>query len=298
MKTLWFFLLLAVVVSATATDWRVLSEWEVPEVFADPDDATNIFAFGLAYADSNIYVSSWNPDEIFPDPPWVTNLYVYDESGNYQGTQFSSDITDIDVSGVDYDGTDWYMGKRRESTESTIYLVAGDGSSYTSFAGPATFNRLYGVAYNPDNSILYVSDWSTGNIAWGSVGGSGHVTSWTEVSIGINLGALVYGSANGNDYLFGVEREQYFYSGLHIWELDGSGQPDDYYLPDDFINFGEYFYYPGDIDWDGEYLWVLNQNVDGAGGMDAVTKIALPGYSDYLINITPASLGEIKAKFR
>jgi hypothetical protein len=290
-------------VSSFGQDWVLIDEWPVPEVLSNPDDETDTFAFGLAWKDDLIYVQSWNPDTIWPEPPWYTNLYVYDESGNYQGTQFSSDLDQIDCSCVDWKGDSdhggegWYMGARMVST---MYFTAEDGSSYDEFAGPSNFSRMYGVAHNPDNDMLYVSDDSTGWAGWGYLDGSGHVTSWVQENVGFMYCSMKYVPVGRSNYLIAVYREfgVYEYSQLHIFTLNSNGEPRNIYSPDIIIDFGDFFYYPGDFSYDGEYMWLLDQNKDGAGGLDYVAQIDLPGFDDGIVNIKPASLGQIKAQFR
>lgn len=300
MKKLLVFLTLAVTFSVYA--WMELDAWPVPDVTHNPNDETDTFAYGLAWKDSLLYVQSWNPDSIWPNPPWYTNLFIYDESGNYQGTQFSSDIDDIDCSGVDWKGdTDhggvgWYMGARREPK---LYLTAENGSSYTSFAGPSYFSRLYGVAHNPDNDILYVSDFMTGFVAWGALDGSGHVTSWTQESVGVTYNALKYVSLGRTQYLLAQYRDANQWNHrLDIFSLSADGIPHDIYIPDVSIDFTTYYYYLGDIDFDGEYLWVLDQNRGGESGLDYVMKLDIPEFTAGVANIQPASFGAIKAQFR
>jgi len=292
-------------VCAMATDWYILDYWDVPEVPGDPDSSTDFsHAYGLAYRDSEIYVSHWNPDEQYPDPPFVTNLWVYDMDGNFQGTHFPSDITDIDVGNVDWKGdadhggTGWYMGNRRDIE---IFLVADNGSSYTSFAGPPNFTGwMYGIAHNPDDDILYVSNWLSTWIAWGPLNGSGHVTTWTQEDPGFRYNALQYISVGGTDYLLAQLRgdDGSWDNSLHVFSLDASGIPNDIYVPDEIIDYNEEFYYPGDISWDGDNFWMLDQNRLNEDGSDYPTEIALPGLSSYTVNITPASLGNIKAQFK
>ncbi|UCE26731.1 MAG: hypothetical protein JSW52_10355 [Candidatus Coatesbacteria bacterium] len=294
MRTLFAGILLVAVISAVATDWRIVDEWEVWGV-------TDDHAWGLTKKDgSDIYLANWHPDDI---TEWETNIFVYEEDGTYQGELFDTPITDFDACGVvwkgdsDHGGVGWYMGSRRDSN---VFFVAEDGTSYTSFSGPGTFGNVFGVTYNAENDILYVTDWESARIAWGTVDSSGHVTSWNTENFGFDIGGLAYGVADGTKYLFGIERYRdgrYWDAGLNVWELDASGQPLDIYVPIDYFNF-DVFYFPGGIFWDGDFLWMLNQNYDGATNPDKVTKIALPGYSDYLVNITPASLGNIKAQFR
>ena len=305
MRTLCLVLTLVAAASVYATDWYILDYWECPEVPGNPDSPTDIsHAFGLVYRDSEIYVSHWNEETLYPDPPFLTNLWVYDVDGNYQGKHFPSDITDIDTGCVDWKGDadhggmGWYMGNRRDIE---IFFVADNGSSYTSFAGPSNFTqRTYGVAHNPDDDMMYVSNWITSWIAWGPLDGSGHVTSWTQHDTGFTYNALQYVSVDGTDYLLAQSRGELdsWDNALHVFILDASGVPNDIYIPDEVIDYEGEIYYPGDISWDGDNFWMLDQNRLNESGSDYPTKIALPWLSSYTVNIQPASLGEIKAQFR
>jgi hypothetical protein len=307
MRTFFALILTLFSVCATATDWYVLDYWDVPEIPGDPENPDDYsHAFGLAYRDSEIYVSHWNSNELYPDPPFLTNLWVYDMDGDYQGKHFPSDITDIDTGCVDWKadsdhgGTGWYMGNRRGVE---VFFVADNGSSYTSFPGPSNFSeRIYGVAHNPDNDVLYVSNWvnESGRIAWGSIDGSGHVTSWTQEDPGFPYNALKYVSVGGASYFLAQYRglEGSWDNTLHVFSLNSSGIPNDIYVPDEIIDYDEEFFYPGDISWDGDNFWMLDQNRLNDDGSDWPTEIALPGFSSYTVNITPASFGNIKAQFR
>jgi hypothetical protein len=307
MRTILVLALTLFAVCAMATDWYILDYWDVPEVPGDPDSSTDFsHAFGLAYRDSEIYVGHFNDEDLYPAPPFETNLWVYDMDGNYQGKHFASDITDIDTGCVDWKedadhgGMGWYMGNRRDIE---VFFVADNGSSYTSFSGPPNFSeRTYGIAHNPDDDMLYCSNWITSWFAYGSLDGSGHVTSWTQEDPGFTYNALKYVSVGGTDYLLAQDRgildswDNY----LHIFVLDASGVPD-IYTPDVIIEYNEeslLIYYPGDISWDGDNFWMLDQNRLNEDGSDWPTEIALPGLSSYTVNITPASLGHIKAQFK
>ncbi|UCE26732.1 MAG: hypothetical protein JSW52_10360 [Candidatus Coatesbacteria bacterium] len=307
MRTLCVLLTLAFAFPVSATDWYILDSWDVPEVPGNPDNPTDYsHAFGLAYRDSEIYVGHFNSEDLYPGPPFETNLWVYDMSGNYQGKHFPSDITDIDTGCVDWKedadhgGTGWYMSDRRGVG---VYFVADNGSSYTYFAAPPNFTeRTYGVAHNPDDDMLYVSNWITSWFGYGSLDGSGHVTSWTQEDPGFRYNALKYVSVGGTDYLLAQDRGDLdsWDNSLHIFILDGSGVPN-IYVPDVVIDYnegGQLIYYPGDISWDGDNFWMLDQNKLAEDGSDWPTKIALPDLSSYTVNITPASLGNIKAQFR
>lgn len=307
MKTLLVLTVFIAAVSALATDWYVLDSWDVPEVPGNPDSPTDYsHAYALACRGNEIYVGHFNADDLYEGPPYLTNLWVYDENGNYQGKHFPSDITEIDTGCVDWKedadhgGIGWYMGNRRDIE---VFFVADNGSSYTSFAGPSNFTtRTYGIAHNPDDDILYVSNWMSSWFAYGSLDGSGHVTSWNQEDPGFRYNALKYVSVGGTDYLLAQERgdDGTWDNYLHIFVLDASGIPN-IYSPDVIIEYNEdsqLIYYPGDISWDGDNFWMLDQNRLAEDGSDWPTKIALPGLSSYTVNIKPASLGQIKAQFR
>ncbi|UCE26733.1 MAG: hypothetical protein JSW52_10365 [Candidatus Coatesbacteria bacterium] len=294
MRTLCVLLTLAFTFPVSATDWGHLGDFPCPEV------ANEERGFGLAWRDSEVFVACWNAEAT---PPWYTNLFVYDESGNYQGEHFPTELTDIDISGLDWKsdadhgGMGWYAGGRQEPT---IYLIADDGSSYDSFAGPSNFDRIYGVAHNPDDDMFYTSDFITGWVGWGDLDGSGAVSSWNQENPGITYNSMKYVPGTGTDYLFAIYRGELdtWIHEVHIFSLDGSGVPNDIYVPDQIIDFGNYFYYLGDFDWDGEHMWLLDQNKGGGDAtLDYVAKIALTGFSPDT-NIVPTSLGHIKAQFK
>jgi hypothetical protein len=292
MRLFLVFVFVAAAITAFAQDWVFIDDFPCEEV------ANEQRGFGLAYRDNEIFVACWNYYE-----PWYTNLFVYDLDGNYQGEHFAAGFDDIDISGIDWKsdsdhgGEGWYGGGRQAPD---MYLIAEDGSSYDYFAGPPNFTRMYGVAHNPDNDMLYVSDFMSGWAGWGYLDGSGHVTSWTEEAVGLTYSAMKYASVGRSNYLMAIYRDAgYQYHELHIFTLNSNGEPRNIYSPDITIEFGDAFYYLGDFDYDGDYMWLLDQNKEGEGTtLDFVAQIDLPGFDDGIVNIQPASLGSIKAQFR
>jgi hypothetical protein len=294
MKRSWLCLNLAVLLAffpVAAADWYVVNEWEITAV---PEDDS----FGLDWKDDHICVMNRHTGG-----PYKTNIYIHSEDGFYLYEQFDQAL-DINCTGLDWKndwdhgGKGWYLGAMGISK---VFFVNENGTSYTEFDGPTDFNLIYGVVHNQDDDILYVSDWSaTGRIAWGYLDNNGHVTSWTEEGVGLKYGALEYvRNSSAHDYLFGLYREVgYWDSEIHIWELDANGNPVDIYSPDDIVDFGDVFYFPGDIGWDGDCIWLLNQNYEDMADPDAVTEIALPDYLSDLTVITPTSFGRVKAQFR
>lgn len=283
-------LILVVPTYVTTADWYIVKEWEIVVV---PDDRS----FGLDWKEGQIYVVNWHLL-----PPYATNLYVHTEDGYFLYEQLDENLN-IDCAGLDWKndwdhgGKGWYLGSKNESM---VYFVNENGTGYWEFYGPTNFNRVYGVVHNQDDDILYVSDWSAGRIAWGSLSDTGCVSSWTEETVGSKYCALEYiRNSGGNYYLLGLNRSyDYWDSELHIWKLDDDGIPNDVYEPDDVAYFGDTFYYPGDIGWDNENIWLLNQDYEGTAYPDAVTEIALPDYLSDLTVITPMSFGKVKTQFR
>jgi hypothetical protein len=281
---------------ASAADWYVVDEWEIPSV---PED----LSFGLEWRDNLIYIVNWDYDF---EGPYSTNLYVHDESGNYIGLQYPDDLTDINCAGLDwkYDtdhgGKGWYLGSEQGNT---VYFVEENGGFYSSFNGHSTFGRVTGVAHNPDDDMLYISDSGSTRIAWGTIDGSGRCTSWHMEHLPLTrYEALEYvRNSRGTDYLFGLyiafgdplsSRE------LHIWELAVDGVPVDIFNPDDIADFGDAFYYACDIGWDGDNLWLSHYDTDGRIVYDVVSKIDLPDYSSEYTVIKPMSFGRVKIQFR
>lgn len=292
MKRLLLYLNLAVLLTffpAAAADWYIVDEWDVI--------VPNRKAFGIDWDDEKVYIVNW-----YESPPYNTDIRIYTEYGFYLGGQFEFTLN-INCTGLDrkadrdHGGTGWYLGSRDGSA---IYLVNENGTGYYEFPGPADFDLVYGVVHNQDNDILYISDWSTGRIAWGNLEDMGYVLSWTEKNVGAKYCALEYIRNSGGDYyLLGLNRSSdYWDSELHIWKLNDNGIPEDIYEPDDVADFGDTFYYPADIGWDNDNIWLLNQDYDGITDIDYVTEIALPEYFSDVTTIKPVSFGKVKARFR
>jgi hypothetical protein len=295
MRTVCILLTLIVTVSVFATNWGTLDEWVVYE---------DEYIFGLALkGDGKIYLTSYGNTYI---PPLI---FRYSASGTYEGLELTVTSGDYSAGGICYindasvGGEMWLIAGLNTNV---IYIIDTSGNELGSFLAPASWDNIHGVAYNPDDDLLYLS-WSPadtleGAVAWDTFTGVGFSPSWTENTSTETISGLTYGEAGGTNYLFGTRRDRisYWDSKVYVWNLDGSGAPNDIYSPDDIFEFGSgYMPVPGNICWDGDYLWVNNQNhIDPETLEDAIAKIWLNGYSPGTTNIKPASFGQIKAQFR
>ncbi|UCE26734.1 MAG: hypothetical protein JSW52_10370 [Candidatus Coatesbacteria bacterium] len=295
MRTLCVLLTLTVAVIASATDWGTLDEWIVYE---------DEYIFGLtSKGDGKIYLTSYSFDY---DP---VQVWRYSADGTFEGIELTVVGGGYSASGLCYindgsvGGEMWLIGGL---TSNIVYIVDSSGNDLGAFAAPATWDNIHGIAYNPDNDLLYLSyspDVTlSGSVAWDTFTGPGFTPSWTESTSTDTFSGLSYGDVGGAKYLFAMRRDRvsYWDSMVYIWTLDGSGLPTDIYIPDDIIAFGDdYMPVPGNIYWDGDYLWVNNQNHSDPDVLeDAIAEIWLNGYSPGDTNITPASLGHIKAQFK
>jgi hypothetical protein len=295
MRTVCVLLTLVVAVSVSATDWGTLVEWIVYE---------DEYIFGLtSKGDGKIYLTSYSFDY---DPP---QIWRYSADGTYEGVEMTVSEPGYSASAICYindgsvGGEMWLIAGLATNI---IYVVDTSGNELDAFGAPATWDNIHGIAYNPDSDAIclsYSPDGTlSGDVAWDTFTGVGFTPSWTENSSTDTFSGLSYGEAMGTNYLFGMRRDRvgYWDSMVYVWTLDGSGFPTDIYLPDDIIAFGgDYMPVPGNIYWDGDYLWVNNQNhTDPEVLEDSIAQIWLNGYSPGTTNIVPASLGNIKARFR
>jgi hypothetical protein len=295
MKTLCVLLMLVVAVSVSATDWGTLSEWVIYE---------DEYIFGLASkGDGKIYLTSYSDDY---DP---VQVWRYSAEGTFEGIELTVVGGGYSASAICYindasvGGEMWLIAGL---STNIIYIVDASGNDLGAFGAPAAWDNIHGMAYNPDNDVLYLSyspdGTLSGDVAWDTFTGPGFSPSWTEYASTDTFSGLSYGDAGGTNYLFGMRRDRvdHWDSMVYIWTLDGSGFPTDIDLPDDIIAFGSsYMPVPGNINWDGDYLWVNNQNhINPEILEDSIAKIWLNGYSPGTTNIVPASLGNIKARFK
>ncbi len=147
-------------------------------------------------------------------------------------------------------------------------LSAGGGQSESDggtliaeIAGPAGWSKMFAVGYHDDHNMLYVSQGGSGSsnkVAYGSYSGGTTVT-WTVFD---NVDFLSGLGCYQDDVLYGVTQSNplapvpYY---LYTWQLDSSGIP---MLPPDVYQLGAPFATGGfgGCEWDGDYLWILDQN--------------------------------------
>ncbi len=135
-----------------------------------------------------------------------------------------------------------------------------DGDSLIAeIAGPSGWTKVWGTAYHDDHNMLYVSGCPTNEVAYGVYSG-GETVTWTVFdSVDYICGLGCY----QDDQLFALTQSDPlnpmpFY--LYTWNLDTSGIP---MLPPDVYQLGTPFTGAmGGCEWDGEYLWIVDQNFE------------------------------------
>lgn len=138
------------------------------------------------------------------------------------------------------------------------------GSLIAEIAGPAGWDRVWGVAYHDNHNMLYISHGATDELAYGSYSG-GDTVSWTIFD---NLAACSGMGCYDDNTLYAITQSNPpdftdpFY--LCTWQLNGSGIPGTrttYTLGSPFTGA------MGSCEWDGDYLWILDQNWDKANAI-------------------------------
>ncbi len=132
------------------------------------------------------------------------------------------------------------------------------GTLIASIPGPSGWVNVWGVGYHDEHNKLYVGGCPNNEVAYGTYSG-GEVVSWTVFdTVESNCGFGCY----QDDLLFALtqrdpgDTEPFF---LYTWDLDASGIPQ---LPADVFELGAPFVGTmGGCEWDGDYLWILDQNV-------------------------------------
>lgn len=164
--------------------------------------------------------------------------------------------------------------------------------------GPAGWADAWGCAYsNEDNNKLYIGG-RDGQIAYGNFLDYDTPISWTTLvpGAGTFVGMGYYAPQNRTAYgryLFTLERiSDPWTNTLYVWNVNDAGVPevDTPAYIFDLNSFLDPEGAAGGIEWDGEHLWVLHQSEP-----DYVIEFDLE-LDD--TNITPKSLGGIKANFR
>ncbi len=250
------------------------------------------FGLGIKYEGigaGNIWITDWGS---------TPGFYEFDRSGSLQAgfipaidansTQDCAYIIDDDI---------WVVGYYGDN-----YIDFYDDSGIVdSVPGPPGWTDVWGVAYsNDENNVIYLGQ--TDVIAYGTYTDPGTDISWTDLHLGDGVGrvsGLGYYAPGGRTaegrYLFGVARTtDPWGTTLFVWRVNDNGRPltnvpayvfdlSSFLTPDSLT---------GGIEWDGQHLWVLDQPVEDT---DYVIEFDL-GLDD--TNITPMSLGNIKASFR
>ncbi|UCE26393.1 MAG: hypothetical protein JSW52_08530 [Candidatus Coatesbacteria bacterium] len=249
------------------------------------------YGFGVAIAyegigAGNLWISDWGASYGF---------YEHDRDGTVL-SGFIPAIDDGSTQDCAYmiDDELWVVGYYYDN-RIDFYDDAGIvGSS----VGPPGWGEPWGVAYsNEDNNLIYVGQ--SDYIAYGAYVDYGTDVTWTELHVGDGVGnftGLGYyapsRTAEGR-YLFGVARlSDPWTNTLYVFNVNDVGVPD-VVNPAYTFDLNSFLDPDGSIagcEWDGEHLWLLDQSEP-----DYVIEFDL-GLDD--TNITPASLGNIKASFK
>lgn len=130
-------------------------------------------------------------------------------------------------------------------------------SLITIIPGPAGWSNIWGVSYHDDYDMLYVGGCPNNEVAYGTYYG-GETVSWTVFD---TVEAVCGFGCYQDDLLFALTQSDPLNPGpfyLHTWNLNTSGIP---ILPADIYELGAPFTGAmGGCEWDGEYLWIVDQN--------------------------------------
>jgi hypothetical protein len=142
---------------------------------------------------------------------------------------------------------------------------ADGGTLIETINGPDGWSKVFGLAYHDEYNMLYASQggsYPNNALAYGVYSGCSSVT-WTEFDNAEFVSGL---GCYEDDCLYAITQSNptapvpYY---LYTWSLDASGiplLPPDVYEMTSLITGGM-----GGCDWDGNYLWMVDQNfvVDG-----------------------------------
>ncbi len=143
--------------------------------------------------------------------------------------------------------------------------VEKGGTLIAEIGGPPGWAKVFGLAYHDGYNMLYASQGGaspSNALAYASYAG-GETVTWVEFD---NVEFVSGLGCYQDDQLYGITQSDplnpvpYY---LYTWQLDGSGipmLPPDVYELTSLITGGM-----GGCEWDGDYLWMLDQNfvVDG-----------------------------------
>lgn len=144
------------------------------------------------------------------------------------------------------------------SDDFTVLVEESDGGTLiASIAGPSGWSNVWGVGYHDEHNMLYIGGCPNNEVAYGTYSG-GETVSWTVFdTVESNCGFGCY----QDNLLFALTQHDPMNPGpfyLHTWNLDAFGIP---LLPADVYELGAPFTGAmGGCEWDGNYLWILDQN--------------------------------------
>lgn len=252
-----FLLILCAFLTVLAAERAVSPGYNESAEYRGTYTIVNNYAVGLSSA-YGLAIMTENPNSIWISQysPLLNNEFDM-SSGTATGWTWAIDggVDADDMGYCEYGGSanqfffgDWV------SNEIQVYDVSTTGADpfYTKdIVGPAAWTHICGVDAGHDN--LYVSDFFTDEIAWGSYTGTETTVSWTTASF-----ATVSGLAVWDNYLFACTQVTGA-DNIFIFELNPDGSPD--MTPIWSCEFTEYASGPnGGLDYDGTNLWVYPQN--------------------------------------
>jgi len=258
------------------TDVGVMTSWPYPH-------GTEAFGIGIVFngSDFNLWISDFRASgyglyEVAPDgTPGAGYIQTSDLDATNDLAYFESE--------------EGYIVGDYAANYVETYTEAGGWIG--GVAGPPawTDNRIFGVAFNNDDSIVYVSN-TEGKIAYATMTDLTSAVTWTdlgEVTPGYSLPGLGYYE---DDYLFVAARESTGAVQM-IYVYDTTAGVPDTTSPAFTYDITGIIAILNGCEWDGDYLWVYGQS------SDYIYKLALDGISPDT-GIQPMSLGGIKATFK
>lgn len=205
-----------------------------------------LHSYGFAIQDDNpgsMWISTYNP--------MLSNEYDM-ERGNPTGAAWSitGGVDPDDIAYCEYPGipNQFFLGCYLQGRVA-VFEVPSSGDPYFSrfISAPSGWSKVYGVAAGMGQ--LFASNGST-LMAWGPYTGTESSVTWTTHPISSSRGMAVW-----ENYLFVVCSSTG--DNLFIYELDPGGVPDTTPIWScAFTESGT----PGGVDYDGEYLWIYQQN--------------------------------------
>ena len=145
------------------------------------------------------------------------------------------------------------------------YDKTKNGDLIATIGGPPGWAKVFGLAYHDGHNMLYAARGGSNPnsaLAYGAYSGGTSVT-WVEFDNAEFVSGL---GCYENDQLFAITQSSpaapvpYY---LYTWQLDGSGIP---ILPPDVYELGAPFTGGmGGCEWDGDYLWMVDQNWESDG---------------------------------